>query len=65
MDLIKLKNAWLCPVKGVSFKPKQDIKMEVATSNQAQLHQYLKHLQFNQCNLYANKKANMISTIET
>lgn len=35
MDLIKLKNAWLCPVKRVSFKPKQDTKMEVATPRQA------------------------------
>lgn len=62
MDLIKLKSTWLCPVKRASFKPKQDIKMQVATPNQAQLRQFLKHLRFNQCNLYANKKENRINT---
>lgn len=62
IDLIKLKNAWLCPVKKVSFKPKQDIKIQVATPNQAQLRQFLEYLRFNQCNLNANKKENRINT---
>lgn len=62
MDLIKLKKSWLCPVKRVSFKPKQDIKIQVATLNQAQLRQFLNHLRFNQCNLNANKKENRINT---
>lgn len=56
MDLIKLRNVWLCLIERVLFKPKQVIKMEAETANQSQLHQYFKHLGFNQCNLYANKK---------